>query len=87
MRALDNTAIGMLTANSGYTAQIEENLKAHLHKKLNKIEMGCMSKINDFRADVMYEAAKFIKKQLDSTTKMLSNEHHRIIEQFFFFKE
>ena len=44
MRAMDNTAIGMLTANSGYSAQIEENLKAHLHKKLNKIEMGCMSK-------------------------------------------
>ena len=87
MRAMDNTAIGMLTANSGYTAQIEENLKAHLHKKLNKIEMGCMSKINDFRADVMHDAALFIKKKLDQTTKMLTNEHHRIIEQFFFFKE
>lgn len=60
--------------------------KAHLHKRLKVLENQCTNKINNFRAQVMAEAHVFIRKRMEATAKILTKEHHAIIEQFIEYK-
>ena len=60
--------------------------KAHLHKRMKILEAQCMNKINNFRAEVMAEAHVFIRRRMEATAKILTREHHAIIEQFIEYK-
>ena len=42
--------------------------------------------ITDFKTEVMKEASAFITQKLEDVARVLTSEHHRIIEQFIFYK-
>ena len=42
--------------------------------------------ITDFKTEVMKEASAFITHKLEDVARVLTSEHHRIIEQFIFYK-
>ena len=65
---------------------VQEQIKAHIHKKLNKVENRCNTMIKDFKTEVMKEASVFITSKLEDVARVLTSEHHRIIEQFIFYK-
>ena len=55
-------------------------------RQIKKVEQSCVTKINNFRAEVMADAVEFIKKQLEATVNSLTKEHHKMIQQFQGFK-
>lgn len=62
-------------------------MKVFLSKKLKKVEHRCLNHINSFRNEVMHEARAYIKNKLEATTKMLTNQHHNVIQKFLEFKD
>lgn len=67
-------------------AIIPEAIKNFLMQKLQRSEKRIINQMHDFRKEVMSDAINFIKRKLNTTTKLITKYHHDIIGQYDAFK-
>lgn len=57
-----------------------------IETKIRKIQLQYGTIIKNMKHQIFCEAAEFVKAQTKGITKLLTNEHHNIIEQFMRYK-
>ena len=59
------------------------SFETELKKRTSQIQMSYNTIIRDIKPCIFREAVDFVKEQAGAVTKVLSKEHHRIINQYF----
>ena len=64
-----------------------ENFQAALDKKVAKIQQSFDKIVRDIKPFVFDQACDFLREQTKHVTKLLSRQHHHVVDQFIEFKQ